>query len=117
FSRDWSSDVCSSDLFIDRDGTLVLEPEDYQVDSFEKLKFYPLAIQYMSRIAAELEFELVMVTNQDGLGTASYPEETFWPTQNFMLRLLEGEGVKFEEIVIDRTFPEELADTRKPGVG
>lgn len=104
-------------LFIDRDGTLVLEPEDYQVDSFEKLKFYPGAIQYMARIAAELEFELVMVTNQDGLGTASYPEETFWPTQNFMLQLLEGEGVKFEEIVIDRTFPEELAETRKPGVG
>lgn len=104
-------------LFIDRDGTLVLEPEDYQVDSFEKLKFYPGAIQYMARIAAELEFELVMVTNQDGLGTASYPEETFWPTQNFLLQLLEGEGVKFEEIVIDCTFPEELADTRKPGVG
>lgn len=104
-------------LFIDRDGTIVLEPEDYQLDSFEKLKFYPEAIQYLARIAKELQFELVMVTNQDGLGTDSYPEETFWPSHDFMLQLLEGEGVKFAEIVIDRTFPEELAETRKPNTG
>ena len=104
-------------LFIDRDGTIVLEPEDYQLDSFEKLKFYPEVIQYLARIAKEMDFELVMVTNQDGLGTYSYPEETFWPSQNFMLQLLEGEGVTFEEILIDRTFPEEMAETRKPKTG
>ncbi|MEG9326880.1 bifunctional histidinol-phosphatase/imidazoleglycerol-phosphate dehydratase HisB [Salinimicrobium catena] len=104
-------------LFIDRDGTLVLEPEDYQLDSFEKLEFYKDAFQYLARIARELDFEMVMVTNQDGLGTESFPEDTFWPVQNFILKTFENEGVKFREIIIDRTFPEEKADTRKPGTG
>ncbi|WP_029034887.1 bifunctional histidinol-phosphatase/imidazoleglycerol-phosphate dehydratase HisB [Salinimicrobium terrae] len=104
-------------LFIDRDGTIVLEPEDYQLDRFEKLEFFPGAFQYLSKIAKELDYELVMVTNQDGLGTDSFPEDTFWPVQNFILKAFEGEGVKFEEIVIDRTFPEDNASTRKPGTG
>ena len=104
-------------LFIDRDGTLVLEPEDYQLDHFGKLKFYPEAIQYLARIARELDYELVMVTNQDGLGTESYPEDTFWPIQELLIQILEGEGVFFEEIIIDRTFPEEMAETRKPKTG
>lgn len=104
-------------LFLDRDGTLVLEPEDYQLDSFEKLEFYPEAFSYMAKVARELDYELVMVTNQDGLGTASFPEETFWPVQNFILKALENEGVKFSEIIIDRTFPEDNAETRKPRTG
>lgn len=104
-------------LFLDRDGTLVLEPEDYQLDSFEKLEFYPEAFSYMARVARELDYELVMVTNQDGLGTASFPEENFWPVQNFILKALENEGVKFSEIIIDRTFPEDNAETRKPRTG
>ncbi len=104
-------------LFIDRDGTLVLEPEDYQLDSFEKLEFYNGAFYFLSKIARELDFELVMVTNQDGLGTDSFPENTFWPVQNFILKAFENEGVKFGEVIIDRTFPEENADTRKPGTG
>ena len=104
-------------LFIDRDGTIVLEPEDYQLDHFGKLKFYPEAIQYLARIARELDYELVMVTNQDGLGTESYPEDTFWPIQELLIQILEGEGVFFEEIIIDRTFPEEMAETRKPKTG
>ena len=104
-------------LFIDRDGTLVLEPRNYQLDSLSKLEFYPKAFQYMSKIAQELDFELVMVTNQDGLGTASFPEDTFWPTQNFILKAFENELVKFEEIFIDRSFPEDDAPTRKPRTG
>lgn len=104
-------------LFIDRDGTLVLEPEDYQLDSFEKLEFYSEAFYFLSKIARELDFELVMVTNQDGLGTDSFPEDTFWPVQNFILKTFENEGVSFKEVIIDRTFPEENADTRKPGTG
>lgn len=104
-------------LFIDRDGTLVLEPEDYQLDSFEKLEFYPEAFSYMAKIARELDYELVMVTNQDGLGTASFPENTFWPVQKFILKALENEGVKFSEIIIDKTFPEDNAATRKPRTG
>lgn len=104
-------------LFIDRDGTLVLEPENYQLDSLTKLEFYPKAFQYMSKIAQELDFELVMVTNQDGLGTSSFPEDTFWPTQNFILKAFENESVKFEEIFIDRSFPEDNAPTRKPRTG
>lgn len=104
-------------LFIDRDGTLVLEPNDYQLDSFEKLEFYKDSFQYLAKIAQELDFELVMVTNQDGLGTGSFPENTFWPVQNFILKAFENEGVKFSEIIIDRTFPEENAETRKPGTG
>ncbi|MFD2907829.1 bifunctional histidinol-phosphatase/imidazoleglycerol-phosphate dehydratase HisB [Flavobacterium ardleyense] len=104
-------------LFIDRDGTLVLEPENYQLDSLTKLEFYPKAFQYMSKIAQELDFELVMITNQDGLGTSSFPEDTFWPTQNFILKAFENESVKFDEIFIDRSFPEDNAPTRKPRTG
>jgi imidazoleglycerol-phosphate dehydratase/histidinol-phosphatase len=102
-------------LFVDRDGTMITEPADEQIDSFEKLEFYPGALQYLPKIAKELDYELVMVTNQDGLGTASYPEDTFWPVQHFILKTFENEGVKFSNIVIDRTFPAENAPTRKPG--
>jgi imidazoleglycerol-phosphate dehydratase / histidinol-phosphatase len=104
-------------LFIDRDGTLVLEPENYQLDCFTKLEFYPKAFQFLSKIAKELDFELAMVTNQDGLGTESFPEETFWPTQNFILKAFENEGVTFDEIFIDKSFPEDNAPTRKPRTG
>ncbi|WP_313252463.1 bifunctional histidinol-phosphatase/imidazoleglycerol-phosphate dehydratase HisB [Empedobacter sp.] len=102
-------------LFIDRDGTIILEPEDYQVDSFSKLEFYPEAFTYLGKIAKELDYELVMVTNQDGLGTPSNPEELFWPIQNFVVKAFENEGVKFEGIYIDKTFAHENAPTRKPG--
>ncbi|KQS35819.1 bifunctional histidinol-phosphatase/imidazoleglycerol-phosphate dehydratase HisB [Pedobacter sp. Leaf194] len=102
-------------LFIDRDGTLNIEPADEQVDSFAKLKFYPRSLYYLSKIAAEMDYELVMVTNQDGLGTASNPEENFWPIHNFMLDTFAGEGVNFSEIIIDRTFAKDNAPTRKPG--
>lgn len=104
-------------LFIDRDGTLVLEPENYQLDSLTKLEFYPKVFQFLSKIAKELNFELAMVTNQDGLGTESFPEETFWPTQNFILKAFENEGIRFDEIFIDRSFPEDNAPTRKPRTG
>jgi len=102
-------------LFIDRDGTLNIEPDDEQIDSFAKLKFYPRSLYYLSKIAAELDYELVMVTNQDGLGTLSNPEENFWPIHKFMLETFEGEGVHFSEVVIDRTFAKDNAPTRKPG--
>ena len=102
-------------LFIDRDGTLILEPEDEQIDSLEKLEFYPGVFQYLSRIASELEYELVMVTNQDGLGTASFPEDTFWPAHNKIIRAFENEGIRFSEVLIDRSFPHEQLPTRKPG--
>ncbi len=105
-------------LFIDRDGTLVLEPPvDYQLDSLEKLEFYPKVFQYMAKIANELDYELVMVTNQDGLGTDSFPEDTFWPAQNKIVSAFEKEGVVFSEIHIDKTFPHENAETRKPRTG
>lgn len=104
-------------LFIDRDGTIVLEPENYQLDSLDKLEFYPKAFQYLAKIANELDYELAMVTNQDGLGTDSFPEDTFWTTQNFILKAFENEGVLFDEIFVDRTFPEENAPTRKPRTG
>jgi len=105
-------------LFIDRDGTLIKEaPPTYQVDSWDKLEFYPDMFTWMKKIATELDFELVMVTNQDGLGTASYPEETFWPIQNFVLKSLENEGIIFNNIHIDKTFAAENASTRKPGIG
>ncbi len=104
-------------LFIDRDGTLVLEPSDYQLDCFEKLVFYPEVFQYLAKIGKELDFEIVMVTNQDGLGTASFPEDTFWPIQNFILKTFENEGITFNEIFIDRSFPQDNAPTRKPGTG
>ena len=102
-------------LFIDRDGTIIMEPPDEQVDSLEKLIFLPGAITCLSKIARETDYELVMVTNQDGLGTESFPEDTFWPVQNKMLQTLKGEGVQFDEIFIDRTFPSQNAPTRKPG--
>ena len=104
-------------LFIDRDGTLITEPEDEQIDSFEKLEFYPSVFQYLARIAKELEFELVMVSNQDGLGTSSFPEETFWPVHNMILKAFENEGVRFTEVLVDRSFPHENLPTRKPGTG
>ncbi|RVT72782.1 bifunctional histidinol-phosphatase/imidazoleglycerol-phosphate dehydratase HisB [Flavobacterium sufflavum] len=104
-------------LFIDRDGTIVLEPEGYQLDSLEKLEFYPKAFQYLAKIANELDYELAMVTNQDGLGTASFPEDTFWPTQDFILKAFQNEGVLFDDIFIDRSFPEDNAPTRKPRTG
>ncbi|HJU46207.1 MAG TPA: bifunctional histidinol-phosphatase/imidazoleglycerol-phosphate dehydratase HisB [Chitinophagaceae bacterium] len=105
-------------LFIDRDGTLIKEfPPTYQIDSFDKLSFYPGVFEYMSRIAKELDYELVMPTNQDGLGTAGFPEDTFWPVHNFILKSLEGEGVHFSEVLIDKTFPEDNVPTRKPGIG
>jgi len=102
-------------LFIDRDGTIISEPADEQVDSFEKLAFLPEAITCLSKIAKETDFELVMITNQDGLGTESFPEDTFWPVQNLMLKILKGEGVEFKEIFIDRSLPSDKAPTRKPG--
>ena len=104
-------------LFIDRDGTIIKETADEQIDSFEKLEFYPGALQYLPKIAKDLDYELVMVTNQDGLGTASYPADTFWPVQNFIIKTLENEGVIFSNVCIDRTFPAENAPTRKPGTG
>ncbi|NRA12598.1 MAG: bifunctional histidinol-phosphatase/imidazoleglycerol-phosphate dehydratase HisB [Crocinitomicaceae bacterium] len=105
-------------LFIDRDGTLVIEPPvDYQLDSLEKLEFYPGVFQWLSKIALELDYELVMVTNQDGLGTKSFPENTFWPAQNKIIEAFKNEGVEFDEILIDRSFPEDNAPTRKPEIG
>ena len=105
-------------LFIDRDGTLIIEPPtDYQVDSFEKLEFYPKAIFNMVKIAQELDFELVMITNQDGLGTAVYPEETFWKPHNLMMKTFANEGVVFKNVFIDRTFAKDNAPTRKPNTG
>ena len=105
-------------LFIDRDGTLVIEPPiDYQLDSLEKLEFYPKVFRNLGFIRDKLDFEFVMVTNQDGLGTSSFPEETFWPAHNKMLKTFEGEGIVFDEILIDRSFPEDNAPTRKPCTG
>ncbi|WP_190808641.1 bifunctional histidinol-phosphatase/imidazoleglycerol-phosphate dehydratase HisB [Flagellimonas sp. S3867] len=104
-------------LFIDRDGTIIREPADEQIDSFEKLEFYSKAFTFLGKIAKELDFELVMITNQDGLGTEVYPEETFWPVHNFILKSFENEGVVFDEVFIDRTFAKDNADTRKPGTG
>ncbi len=105
-------------LFIDRDGTLVIEPpSDYQLDSLEKLEFYPGVFQWLSRIVRELDYELVMVTNQDGLGTASFPEDTFWPAHNKVLQAFQNENIEFDEILIDKSFPEENLPTRKPGTG
>ncbi len=103
-------------LFIDRDGTLVIEPPiDFQLDSLEKLEFYPSVFQWLSRITQELDYKLVMVTNQDGLGTASFPEEKFWPAQNKIIQAFKNEGIQFSEIVIDKSLPHENLPTRKPG--
>lgn len=105
-------------LFIDRDGTLINEaPPTYQLDSFDKLTFYPRMFEYMGRIARELDYELVMVTNQDGLGTAVFPENTFWPLQNLVMKSLAGEGIHFSKVHIDKTFSADNAPTRKPGIG
>lgn len=104
-------------LFIDRDGTLIEEPADEQIDSFEKLKFTQGMFKNLAFIKSKLDFEFVMVSNQDGLGTDSFPENTFWPVHNFILQSLEGEGITFDEILIDRHFPEDNADTRKPNTG
>ena len=105
-------------LFIDRDGTLALEPPiDYQLDSFEKLVFYPQVFQYLGKIAKELDFELVIVTNQDGLGTSNFPETTFWPVHDFLVNTFENEGIVFSEQIIDRTFARDNAPTRKPNTG
>ncbi|MCC1484622.1 bifunctional histidinol-phosphatase/imidazoleglycerol-phosphate dehydratase HisB [Winogradskyella immobilis] len=105
-------------LFIDRDGTLAIEPPvNYQLDSFEKLEFYPKVFQYLGKIAKELDYELVMVTNQDGLGTDSFPEDTFWPVHNFLIKTFEQEGIVFTEQIIDKTFAKDNAPTRKPNTG
>ena len=104
-------------LFIDRDGTLALEPQDYQLDALNKLQFYPEVFKYLAKIAQEMDYELVMVTNQDGLGTDSFPEETFWPTHNFLMKTFENEGITFSEVCIDKSFPADMAETRKPRTG
>ncbi|MCL4116864.1 UNVERIFIED_CONTAM: hypothetical protein GTU68_041357, partial [Idotea baltica] len=105
-------------LFIDRDGTIIVEPpEDYQVDSFAKLRFMPQVLSHLQQISSELDYELVMVTNQDGLGTDSFPEETFWPVHNLMMEILDSEGIKWREVVIDKSFAADASPDRKPGVG
>lgn len=104
-------------LFIDRDGTIIKETVDEQIDAFEKMIFYPKCIPYLSKIAQELDYELVMITNQDGLGTARFPEETFWPVHYFIMNTFENEGVVFSNVFIDKTFPHENANTRKPNTG
>ena len=104
-------------LFIDRDGTLIEEPADEQIDSFEKLKFVKGVFKNLGFISQHLDFKLIMVSNQDGLGTDSFPEKTFWPVHNFILQTLEGEGITFDKQHIDRHFPEDNAPTRKPGTG
>lgn len=104
-------------LFIDRDGTILKEPEDEQIDSYEKFEFLPGVIRNLNFIRTKLDFEFVMVSNQDGLGTDSYPEDTFWPTHNLMLDVLKGEGITFDDILIDRSFPSDNLPTRKPGTG
>ena len=104
-------------LFIDRDGTMIKETIDEQIDGFEKMIFYPKCIPFLSKIAQELDYELVMITNQDGLGTASFPEETFWPVHNFIMKTFENEGVIFDKVFLDNSFPHENKNTRKPGTG
>ena len=102
-------------LFVDRDNVLILEPEDEQIDSLEKLEFYPGVFTWLGKIARETDYELIMVSNQDGLGTDSFPEDTFWPAHNKMLAALKGEGIEFDDIKIDRSFGHENKPTRKPG--
>ncbi len=104
-------------LFIDRDGTLNHETADEQIDAFEKLEFLPGVFRNMYNIQKNLDYELVMVTNQDGLGTGAFPEDTFWPVHNFILKAFENEGVTFDDICIDKSFPHENLATRKPGTG
>lgn len=103
-------------LFLDRDGTIIIEPEDKQIDSLEKLEFLPKVISNLRKLAEETDYEFIMVTNQDGLGTASFPEDTFWPAHNKMLQILEAEGITFKKIHIDRSFSHENKPTRKPGL-
>ena len=104
-------------LFIDRDGTLIEEPADEQIDSFDKLKFTRGMFRNLAFIRQQLDFKFVMVSNQDGLGTDSFPENTFWPVHNFILQSLEGEGITFDDMLIDRHFPEDNSPMRKPGTG
>jgi len=104
-------------LFIDRDGTLIIEPPDEQIDSLEKLEYYPGVFTWLGRIARETDYELVIVSNQDGLGTDRFPENTFWPAQNKIVRTFENEGVKFSQMFFDRSMPHENLPTRKPGIG
>lgn len=104
-------------LFIDRDGTLIAEPPDFQIDSFEKLKFLPGVFTFLGKIARETDYDLVMVSNQDGLGTASFPEETFHSVQNFILQTFETEGIVFSGVHIDHSFARENLPTRKPQTG
>lgn len=104
-------------LFIDRDGTIIREPEDEQIDAFEKLQFVPRAISSLAFLRQHTDYEFVMVSNQDGLGTDSFPEDTFWPVHNFILDTLRGEGIEFDDMLIDPHFPEDNAPTRKPNTG
>lgn len=104
-------------LFIDRDGTLIKETVDEQIDAFEKMLFYPQVFTFLGKIAKELDYELVMITNQDGLGTEIFPEDTFWPVHNFILKSFDNEGVVFDRVFIDKTLPKDNANTRKPGTG
>lgn len=104
-------------LFIDRDGTLILETDDFKIEKFEKLKFYPEVFYWLGKIARELDYELVMVTNQDGLGTDEFPEQEFWEVQNFIVKTFEGEKINFAEVLIDKSYPHENLPTRKPGTG
>lgn len=105
-------------LILDRDGTIITEPpSDYQIDSYEKLGFLPKAIQNLAQIEQATDYQWLMITNQDGLGTDSFPEDTFWGPHNLMMQLLESEGIPFKDVLIDRSFPEEQAPTRKPATG
>lgn len=104
-------------LFIDRDGTIIKEHETFQIDRFDKLVFYPKVFEFLGKISKELDYKLVMVSNQDGLGTDSYPEEDFNIIQNFILKTLKNEGIEFDDILIDNSFPEDNKPTRKPGIG
>ena len=105
-------------LFIDRDGTMIKEyPPLYQIDSLEKVTFYPFALKYLGKIYEELEYEFVLVSNQDGLGTPKFPESDFWPAHNLVMNTFAGEGIFFKEELVDRSYPEDGLDTRKPGIG
>ncbi len=104
-------------LFIDRDGTLILETDNFKIETFEKLLFYPQVFYWLGKIVRELDYELVMVTNQDGLGTPDFPEEDFWQVQNFIVKTFEGEGIVFGNVFIDKSYPHENLPTRKPGTG
>lgn len=103
-------------LFIDRDGTIIKETKNEKIDSFEKLVFYPKCIYYLINICKKFNYEIVMFTNQDGLGTNYFPEESFWPVQNFIIETFKNEGIIFDKVFIDKTFPKDNAPTRKPGI-